>query len=108
MDARALFDELRRFDTPTICNALEIVRGERFTTGFTHRRLLAAFPTRPSIVGYARTARLRCSVPFDPARKERLLGYYEYLAQRTLPSIAVIEDVDEHPGLGAFWGEVNT
>jgi regulator of RNase E activity RraA len=104
----ALFDDLRRFDTPTVCNALEIVRGQRFTTGFTRRRLLAAFPGLPPIVGYARTARLRCSVPFESARRERLLGYYEYLAQPKQPSIAVIEDIDEHPGLGAFWGEVNT
>jgi regulator of RNase E activity RraA len=84
------------------------VRGYRFTTGFTRQRLLAAFPGRPPIVGYARTARLRCSVPFEAARKERLLGYYEYLAQPKRPSIAIIEDIDEHAGLGAFWGEVNT
>ena len=45
MEARALFDDLRKFDTPTICNALEIVRGRRFSMGFTRQRLLAAFPT---------------------------------------------------------------
>jgi regulator of RNase E activity RraA len=109
MDLAAPFDHLRKFDTPTICNALEIVRGERFTTGFTRQRLLAAFPALPPIVGYARTARLRCSVPFDGAtRKRNLLGYYEYLAQPPHPSIAVVEDIDSLPGLGAFWGEVNT
>jgi len=109
MDPSALFDHLRKFDTPTICNALEIVRGERFTTGFTRQRLLAAFPTLPPIVGYARTARLRCSVPFDAAtRKRNLLGYYEYVARPLRPSIAVIEDIDSLPGLGAFWGEVNS
>jgi regulator of RNase E activity RraA len=96
MDARDLFDDLRKFDTPTICNALEIVRGHRFTDGFTRRRLLAASPTLPPVVGYARTARLRCSVP------------YEYLSQPPHPSIAVIQDIDDLPGLGAFWGEVNT
>jgi regulator of RNase E activity RraA len=108
MDALALFDDLRKFDTPTICNALEIVRGQRFMTGFTRLRLLAACPTLPPIVGYARTARLRCSAPFEPARRETLLGYYEYLAQPSQPTIAVIEDIDSQPGLGAFWGEVNS
>jgi regulator of RNase E activity RraA len=109
MDSRVLFDHLRMFDTPTICNALEIVRGRRFTSGFTRQRLLAAFPTLPPIVGYARTARLRCSVPFDAAvRGRNLLGYYEYLSQPKRPSIAVVEDIDSQPGLGAFWGEVNT
>jgi regulator of RNase E activity RraA len=109
MAASALFDDLSRFDTPTICNALEIVRGQRFTSGFTRQRLLAAFPTLPPIVGYAKTARLRCSVPFDSAaRRQKLLGYYEYVAQPKQPAIAVVEDIDSQPGLGAFWGEVNT
>jgi regulator of RNase E activity RraA len=108
MDTHNLFDQLRRFDTPTICNALEIVRGVRFAEGFTRQTPIAAFPALPPIVGFARTARFVCSVPFDPARKERLLAYYEFLAQGGQPTIAVIEDVDTQPGLGAFWGEVNT
>jgi len=108
MAARDLFDHLRTFDTPTICNALEIVRGLRFTTGFTRQRLLAAFPALPPIVGFARTAKLRCSTPFDAGRVEKLLGYYAYLSQPDQPSIAVIEDTDVLAGLGAFWGEVNT
>ncbi len=109
MDIQSLFESLRKFDTPTICNALEIALGGRFTTGFTRQRLIACNPKLPPIVGYARTVSVRCSAPFDPAgRKERLLGYYEYLAQGPQPTIAVVQDVDSQPGLGAFWGEVNT
>ena len=109
MDDRTLFDHLRTFDTPTICNALEIVRGRRFTEGFTRQRLLAALPALPPIVGYARTARLRCTAPFDPAtRRQNLLDYYAHVARAPQPSVVVIEDIDPHPGLGAFWGEVNS
>jgi regulator of RNase E activity RraA len=109
MDVRALFDQIGKFDTPTICNALEVVRGKRFINGFTRQRLLAAFPKLPPIVGYARTAMFRSWEPYDAAaRKQKLLGYYEYLAQPNQPCIAVVQDVDSQPGLGAFWGEVNT
>lgn len=109
MNANALFEELSKYDTPTICNALEIVRGARFTTGFTRERLLAAKPAAPPIVGYARTVTIRCSTPFDPSgRKERLLGYYDHVAQAPGPTITVVQDTDSQPGLGAFWGEVNT
>jgi regulator of RNase E activity RraA len=109
MNPNALFEELRKFDTPTICNALEIVRGARFTSGFTRQRLLAAKPAAPPIVGYARTVTIRCSTPFDPSgRKERLLGYYEHVAQAPGPTVTVVQDTDSQPGLGAFWGEVNT
>jgi regulator of RNase E activity RraA len=109
MDAKKLFEELRKFDTPTICNALEIVRGSRFVTGFTRERLLAAKPAAPPIVGFARTVSIRCSTPFDPAaRKERLIAYYEHVAQAQGPTVTVVQDIDSQPGLGAFWGEVNT
>jgi regulator of RNase E activity RraA len=109
MNIPALFEHLRKFDTPTICNALEIALGGRFVTGFTRQRVIAAFPKLPPIVGYARTVTVRCSVPFDPVgRKERLLGYYDYLAQGARPTVSVVQDVDSQPGLGAFWGEVNT
>ena len=103
------FEHLRQFDTPTIANALEIIYGMRVTTGFTTRTLIAARPNAGSIIGFARTATIRCSTAFDPAgRREKLMGYYEHLASAPQPTIAVIHDVDSRPGLGAFWGEVNT
>lgn len=109
MDIQSLFSHLRQFDTPTIANALEIAQGKRFTTGFTRQTYHTAFPKLPSIVGYARTATIRCSTPYDPAvRRKNQIAYYEYVEQGKRPTIAVIQDIDEHPGLGAFWGEVNT
>ncbi len=104
-----LFKHLKGFDTPTIVNALEIVRGGRFATGFSRQRLIACNPKLPPIVGYARTASIRSSTPFDPAnRKEKLLAYYEHVAQPPGPTVTVIQEVDHQAGTGAFWGEVNT
>lgn len=109
MDIPSLFEHLRRFDTPTIVNALEIAGAGRSITGFTRRTLIAAFPALAPIVGYARTAAIRCSTPFDPAvRRQMQAGYYDYLAQGPQPTVAVVQDVDSMPGVGAFWGEVNT
>ena len=109
MHSEEIFAHLRQFDTPTISNALEIARGSREVDGFTRRTLIAASSQLPAIVGFARTAHIRCSTPFDPAQRRRnQISYYEYIAQPQHPCIAVIEDIDEQPGLGAFWGEVNT
>ena len=109
MDTKALFAHLRQFDTPTIANALEIAQGKRSTRGFTRQTYLAAFPKLPAIVGFARTAAIRCSTPYDPAvRRKNQLAYYEYVAGGDQPTVAVIQDIDDQPGLGAFWGEVNT
>jgi len=45
----------------------------------------------------------------DPnTKRDRSLAYYEYVSSGTAPFISVIQDVDESPGFGAFWGEVNS
>lgn len=109
MDPQALFEQLSQFDTPTIANALEIAQGSRSTRGFTRHHPISAFPKLPPIVGFARTVKIKCSEPFDPkTRKSNLLAYYEYVAKPERPSISVVQDIDREPGLGAFWGEVNT
>lgn len=105
-----LLAALRAVDTPTLCNALELVMGGRTARGFTRSPVVAADPGLPAFVGYARTATLRCSAPSaEPpqAVRARRLDYYRRLAEGPLPAVAVIEDQDPEPGLGAFWGEVN-
>src|SRR5436189_5914533 len=36
------------------------------------------------------------------------LDYLDYIASEPRPSIAVIEDLDDEVGYGAFWGEVQS
>ena len=44
-----------------------------------------------------------------PARPQDSDGYYSYIAEGgPVPSIVVVEDMDDTPGYGALWGEVNT
>lgn len=105
-----IIEHLRGFDTPTICNALEIVAPERRATGFTTEPFVCALPDLKPIVGFARTATIRArQTPADPAGAKALrVGYYEHVAAPPAPTITVIEDLDPTPGFGAFWGEVNT
>src|SRR5437764_2266629 len=105
-------EALRAFDTPTICNALELVAPARRAIGFTRRPLVAPFPELKPVVGFARTALIRSREPHprdrESANKIRL-GYYEHIAAKPLPSLSVIQDIDApDTGFGAFWGEVQT
>ena len=52
---RADLELLRRWDTPTICNALELVAPARRGRGFTLQPFVAADPALPPICGLART-----------------------------------------------------
>ncbi len=101
---------LKAVDTPTVCNAIELIEGRRRSTGFTRGTVIAADPLLPAMVGFALTACLRSDRPSDEAPsvvRSRRLDYYRYIAQETRPRLVVIEDHGDEPGLGAFWGEVN-
>ena len=107
----AALDALRAWDTPTICNALEVVVPHRRATGFTVEHLHCLDPGLKPIVGYARTATFRSvepsPLPADAVKAKRA-AYYEYVASPPGPTVVVIQDLDPNPGFGAFWGEVNT
>jgi len=98
---------LRALDTPTVCNALEVVNPGRRARGFNIKPLVCAHPELPSVVGFARTARIGAA--HKPTTAQDSVGYYTYIAEGgPLPSIVVVQDLDENPGYGALWGEVNT
>ena len=108
----ASLQALTQWDTPTICNALELTNPDRRAFGFTRRPVVAAFPEMKPVVAFARTALIRSREPHprdrDSANKIRL-GYYAHIAAQPLPSISVIQDIDApDTGFGAFWGEVQT
>ncbi|MEM8949699.1 MAG: RraA family protein [Pseudomonadota bacterium] len=102
---------LAAFDTPTICNALEVVAPERRTVGFTTETMVCPFPERKPMVGYARTGMIRAmeKPAMDKAdMRQGRLDYYRYMASGDLPKIVVLQDLDSRAGFGCFWGEVNT
>ena len=112
MTSSTVLDALRSLDTPTVCNALEVVAPSRRGYGYTVDPLVCARPDLPPIVGFARTARIRDQHPnaANPKQARRAsVGYYEYLASGDGPTITVIQDLDDGArGYGAFWGEVNS
>jgi regulator of RNase E activity RraA len=105
------FDFLRSIDAPTVCNLIEIVAPTRRGAGYTVRHLHCPFPDLPPMVGFARTVTIRARDAFgmgDASYIQRRLDYLDYVAAEPRPSIMVIEDLDEEPGYGAFWGEVQS
>ena len=102
---------LRAWDTPTICNALEIVTPQRRGFGFTTAPLVCAFPQLKPMVGYARTGTIRATHPNprpSAEAKAQRFAYFDYVSQGPGPRIMVLQDLDPSPGFGAYWGEVQT
>src|SRR3954453_4521725 len=54
---------LRKYDTPTICNVVELFDFYPRTAGYLDGRIQACFPKLPPMVGYAATATFRAAAP---------------------------------------------
>ena len=107
----ALLTTLAQWDTPTICNALEIITPERRGTGFTTTHLHCLDPSLAPMVGYARTVTYRSVEPSNldgAAARAHRADYYSYVADADGPTVSIVQDLDPQPGFGAMWGEVNT
>ena len=106
-----LLDLLRRVDTPTVCNAIEVVQGKRGFDRFTRGTMLASAPDAAPMVGYAVTAKISgVAAPTEPPEviRPRRMAYYRMVAEAPKPAVIVVEDLDFPACVGAYWGEINT
>lgn len=98
--------KLVRFDTPTICNLIELFEVRPRNTGYMDSRIRACFPIKQPIVGYAATATFRAHEP--PRAGDayaKLEGQIARLEELDGPAIVVFQDLDDPP-LAATFGEV--
>jgi len=99
-------DKLARFDTPTICNVIELFEVRPRDRGFMDGRIRACFPELPPMVGFAATAAFRSSG--EPAGGDAYGGFVEQVrtfADLPGPAVVVFQDLDDPP-VGATFGEV--
>ena len=101
----ALIAELQTMDTPTVCNALELLVPKRRGYGYTTEHLHCTRPQLPPIVGLARTASIRAAHPSDltsDAARALSDAYYAYIDEGPKPSVVVMQDLDGNGGYGSF------
>lgn len=97
---------LRRFDTPTICNVVELFDRHPRNTGYMDARIQACYPKLPPMVGYASTATFRSASP--PRSGNVYSGLAEQVAsfaELPGPAVVVFQDIDS-PVAAATFGEV--
>jgi len=97
---------LRRYNTPTISNAIEVFSVRPRHQGFLPHQVRCLLPDLGVIVGYAVTSQTR-ALPHEDTPPDLNADYYRYVAEAPGPKIAVGQDLDDPAGLGAQFGEVN-
>ncbi|HLV34954.1 MAG TPA: RraA family protein [Spirillospora sp.] len=97
--------KLRTFDTPTICNVIELFEVRPRNAGFMDKTIRAAFPEMPPMVGFAAT--VTCRTAFD-AQMGKAYAIDEQVArfgELSGPPVMVFQDLD-NPPLAATFGEI--
>jgi len=99
-------EKLATFDTPTICNLIELFEVRPRDTGYMDARIKACFPEMPPMVGFAATATFRAALP--PRKGDGYSSLYdqvERFGELDGPPIVVFQDLDS-PSVGATFGEI--
>lgn len=98
--------ELGKYDTPTVCNVIELWNIRPRNVGFMNDTIKACFPKMPPMVGYALTSTFRSMAP--PRSGDVYAGLDNQVAAfESLPGapVVVYQDTDE-PTASATFGEV--
>ncbi len=98
--------KLAKFDTPSICNFIELFDVRPRNRGYMDGRIKCNFPEFPPIVGFACTASFRSDAP--PAGGDaygNIGAQLEQFAKLPGPAFVVFQDLDDPPAAAVF-GEV--
>jgi regulator of RNase E activity RraA len=102
----ATLSKLAEFDTPTICNIIELFDVRPRNTGYMDGRIRSAFPEMPPMVGFATTASFRSDAPPRGGDVYATLDrQVESFAELPGPAVVVFQDLDD-PSVAATFGEV--
>ena len=97
---------LAQFDTPTICNVIELFDVRPRYAGFMNAQIKANFPEMPPMVGFASTASFRSGAfPGKGDAYGSMEKQVEGFAELPGPAVVVFQDLDD-PAVGATFGEV--
>jgi 4-hydroxy-4-methyl-2-oxoglutarate aldolase len=103
---REVLEALRRYDSPTLSNAIEAFSIRPRDEGFAGMEVRCLFPDLGVMVGYAATGTIRSRGQGEgDGDHSRLWALVRDLPE---PRVVVLEDLDDPPGHGAFWGEVQS
>jgi 4-hydroxy-4-methyl-2-oxoglutarate aldolase len=106
-DGRML-EALTKMSTPTVANAIELFDVRPRDEGFMNSSVKCIFPGLGVMVGRAVTVRISTATRPNPDAVETTFRYWKSILNVPAPRVVVMEDVDDPPGMGAFWGEVNS
>ena len=100
----SVLEALKAFDSPTLSNAIETFAIRPRDEGYMSMDIRCIFPELGPLVGYAATATIRARGAETHGDQTAL---YQHVRDVPGPRVVVVQDLDDPPGCGSLWGEVN-
>jgi 4-hydroxy-4-methyl-2-oxoglutarate aldolase len=87
-----------------LSNGIETFDVRPRNEGFADATVRCMFPDLGARIGYAATAAIRSAADGDRIAPSAL---WEHVLELPEPRVMVVQDLDDPPGVGSYWGEVN-
>ncbi len=101
---RTVLEELQAYNSPSLSNGIETFDIRPRDEGFADPTVRCMFPELGARVGYAATATIRAAAEGDRLSPSDL---WDHVLATPEPRVVVVQDLDDPPGVGSYWGEVN-
>jgi 4-hydroxy-4-methyl-2-oxoglutarate aldolase len=98
-----VLEQLKRYDSCTLSNAIEVFDVRPRDTGFASGEIGCLFPDLGPMVGFAATATVRARGKATDGNQQPL---FKHTQDVVAPRVLVVQDLDQPPGAGALIGEV--
>jgi regulator of RNase E activity RraA len=99
-------DYLKTIDTPTLSNAIELLKARPNREGFTPLQVRALFPEFGRMCGYAVTAQVETITESDGRDPERFMELYTAVGQSAKPAVIAFQEIGFYHDYAAHCGEV--
>jgi 4-hydroxy-4-methyl-2-oxoglutarate aldolase len=97
---------LKTVDTPTLCNAIELLKVRPHEEGFTPLQVRCLFPEMGRMVGIAVTATVETVTRMQPRDNRTFVELYRAVHDSAKPAVVVLQEIGAHPDYAVHCGEV--
>ena len=97
---------LKTVDSPTVANAIELLKVRPRREGFVPLSVHSLFPQFGRMVGYAVTAQVETVTECYPTSFDRFVDLYRAVGESPKPAIVAFQEIGGFPDYAAHCGEV--
>ncbi len=104
MDLLKIINDLKKYDSATVQNAIILIRGYADESTDYSGPQLKSYYLKDPVVGIAVTGKV-CPL-YEPKSKIEFMEFYDNIGKSELPVFGVLMDVEKNQGRGAIIGDV--